>query len=199
MLINPGDVADQILANARQWAAEQRDRYTAEIRAAAGRNERLRTRAVYAQVVSLGEALAMPGRLSALMRSSPNILSTYATDPYPVSAYVRSGHRDARLRDFDELAAIGRYLVSHPGLPWVRAPRLKRAAMGARRDDMPERRPPDELSGLGYAAATAIYVELSDPPKRRSALSHVPMPDRFRQLFHDWAAGKVNVTEILAE
>jgi hypothetical protein len=59
-------------------------------------------------------------------------------------------------------------------------------------------RSPDELTGLGLAAAIAIGSELSDLPTFRRAyrLSDLPMPAQFRRLFRDWAAGRVEFAEI---
>jgi hypothetical protein len=56
----------------------------------------------------------------------------------------------------------------------------------------------DEFTGLGLAAAIAIGSELSDLPTFKQAyrLSELPMPARFRALFRDWAAGRVEFVEI---
>ena len=58
-----------------QWSAEQANRYAAEIAAETARSNRLRAPALGAHVISLEQALGMPGGLGALMEIYPQLLT----------------------------------------------------------------------------------------------------------------------------
>jgi hypothetical protein len=99
------------------------------------------------------------------------------------------------------LAAIGRFLAEHEQLPWVSANLydeplpLITMRMSSLLEMFKDR---DEFTGLGLAAAIAIGSELSDLPTFKQAyrLSELPMPTRFRRLFKEWAAGRVEFVTI---
>jgi hypothetical protein len=173
----------------RRWVDEQISRHSAMFLDIAAHDSDFRLRAVSVDVLSVERALAMPGNLSVLLG-----------DRELVAKY------QARLTACDEiliraLAAIGRFLTEHQQLPWVRAPLydeplpLITMQMTSMLDTF---RKLDEFTGLGLAAAIALGIELSDLPTFRHAyrLSELPMPARFRRLFQDWTAERVEFAEI---
>jgi hypothetical protein len=102
------------------------------------------------------------------------------------------------------LTAIGRFLTEHQQPPWVRASlygdplpliTMQMTSM------LEEFSLLDEFTRLGLAAAIAIGNELSDLPTLRHSyrLSELPMPAPFRQLFRDWATGRVHFAEVIPE
>ena len=97
----------------RQWTLEQAQRYKDEIASQAVRDIWLRSMALHTNVISIEQALAMPGELSALMSYAPQLVSGNYRPPFPISL-IFAGRTS-------ELAAIGRHLAAHPTLPWVRA------------------------------------------------------------------------------
>jgi NACHT domain len=178
----------------RPWADDQVGRYRAEIIDLAAVDHRIRACAVRAGAISTGQALTMTGGLSVLL-----------ADRELVAAY------QARLTRVEEppaeaieaIEAIGRFITAAPELPWVRAPLYDDAL--APITWMTERlldnfSPSDEFTGLGLAVAIAVGTELSDllPPIRQTyRLPEWPMSKEFRQLFRDWAAGRVNFVELV--
>jgi hypothetical protein len=176
----------------RPWVDDQIRRYGAEVLDACATDIVFRTSAIGADVISIEQALAMPGDLSALF-ADRELMKTF------------EGRLDVRaLGIFDSLAAVGRFIAEHPRLPWVRAalydaplptivPGKGRLADGSGLLD--------EFAGLGVAAAIALGCELSNlrSLRRTYGLSEIPMPARFKELFQDWAAGLVDFVEILDE
>ena len=194
-----------------QWSAEQANRYAAEIAAETARSNRLRAPALGAHVISLEQALGMPGGLGALMEIYPQLLTMYSPVPYPVSLYedlvyrsrppMYQSHNIMR-RPFAsgdairELALIGRYLESNPDLPWARTTALKHVTTILFPDPQEIGDRLDNFSGLGVAAVYSMYKEIR---KNRRTLTDLPMPAQFKKLFRDWKEGRVNFVEILAE
>jgi hypothetical protein len=174
----------------RSWVDEQANRYHAEILDIAAHDSDFRVRAVSVDVISVGQALAMPGGLSVLFRDRELIASYQAKLTAGEEILIRA------------LAVIGRFLVEHQQLPWVSAPLydeplpLITMQMTSMLDKFREL---DEFTGLGLAAAIAIGSELSDLPTFRHAyrLSDLPMPAQFRRMFRDWAAGRIEFAEII--
>jgi hypothetical protein len=173
----------------RSWVDEQVSQYGVEILDMAARDIGFRVDAVAGDAVSVEQALTMPGGLSVLL-GDRGLVAAY-------QAKLTAGE-EILIRG---LAAIGRFLVEHQRLPWVRAPLydeplpLITMQMTSMLDKF---RNLDEFTGLGLAAAIALGSELSDLPTFRHAyrLSELPMPARFRGLFRDWAAGRVELAEI---
>jgi hypothetical protein len=174
----------------RPWVDEQVSRYGAEILDMAAYDSDFRVREVAVDVISIEQALTMPGDLSLLL-GDRELVATY-------QAKLTAGE-EVLIRG---LAAIGRFLVEHQQLPWVSAPLyddplpLITMQMSSLLDNFREL---DEFTGLGLATAIAVGSELSDLPTFRHAyrLSDLPMPTQFRRLFRDWAAGRVEFAEII--
>lgn len=170
----------------RPWADEQISKHRATVLDAAARDIDFRLCATSVNAISVEQALTMPGGLSVLFRDR-NLIGTYL----------------AKLTADDEnvsqaFAAIGRFLTGHPHLPWVSAPLyddplpLFTVQVPTLLDIFGGR---DEFTGLGLAASIAIGSELSDTPTFRQVyrLTELPIPARFRKLFHDWTAGHVEL------
>jgi hypothetical protein len=173
-----------------EWVAEQVSRYDTEIFAIAAHDMKFRVHAVSVDVISVEQALTMPGGLSVLLGDRELVVIYQAKLTASEEILTRG------------LAAIGRFLVEHPQLPWVSAPLyddplpLITMQMTSMLDKF---RKLDEFTGLGLAAAIAIGSELSDLPTFRHAyrMSELPMPAQFRKLFQDWAAGRIEFAEII--
>jgi NACHT domain len=171
------------------WVDKQVSRYRAEILGIAGHDGDFRVLAVSAGVISAGQALAMPGGLSVLLGDRKLVAAYQAKLTADEETLMRA------------LTAIGRFLAQHEQLPWVSAPLydeplpLIAMRMSSLLEMFKDR---DEFTGLGLAAAIAIGSELSDLPTFKQAyrLSELPMPDRFRAQFKDWAAGRVEFVKV---
>jgi hypothetical protein len=173
----------------RPWVDEQIGRYGAVVLDIAGDDVDFRQCAVSAGVISVEQALTMPGGLSVLLRDRELVAAYQAKLTADEETLMRA------------LTAIGRFLAEHEQLPWVSAPLydeplpLITMRMSSLLDMFRDR---DEFTGLGLAAAIAIGSEFSDLPTFKQAyrLSELPMPARFRSLFTDWAAGRVEFAKV---
>jgi hypothetical protein len=171
------------------WVDAQVGRYGSVILDMAAHDAAFRLHAVYADVISVEQALAMPGGLDILF-GDRTIVAYYQTK--------LASDRPVLMR---ALAAIGHFLSEHEQVPWVRArlyeeplPIITMPMSGLL--DMSTGL--DEFTGLGLAAAIAIGSELSELPTFMQAhrLSDLPMPARFRELFRDWGPGRTAFVEI---
>ena len=213
----------------RQWCTEQAGRYAATITAEAVRSAALRSVALRAGVISIEQALAMPGGFSALMEDTPAVLPETHTLPYPVLLCSRllDDIRDQKAANV--FIAIGWYLRKHAATPWARTFRydLPRPVVDLKRIPAGLRSLLGEEGMLGFSAVIYASIELAGlerwtapPPYSLSELAdllaryanyrqliHVspsslpdlPVPKAFRQVFRDWAEGRVNFVAILKE
>jgi hypothetical protein len=189
------EFAGQRLAhNFERWAREQATRYAVDISRAAAEIGPFRPIALDAGVVSTAQVLAMPDGLETLV-AGYDYRFVGGLALIPVLMTVTDGEQYDR--DREVLAAIGDHLMTHPELPWVRSkpdfwtPDFR--APGADRLGFAL----DEQTGLGLAASCAVRIEFT--PGRPRALPVWPMPSEFKQLFQDWAEGKVDFVEIVEE
>jgi hypothetical protein len=195
-----------------QWSAEQANRYAAEISAEATHSSRLRAPAIDANVISLEQALEMPGGLGTLMEIHPQLLfAAHAEDPYLVSLYFdlmndlenkgsqlwyrpRPSAYTTSEDAIGKFALVGHYLASKPDLPWALVHRHEpRTTMAPYPHAIINRL--DDFSGLGIAAVHGMFTEIDG--SGRIALSTLPMPTQFKKLFRDWKKGSVNLVEFL--
>jgi hypothetical protein len=164
----------------RQWTLEQAQRYKDEIASQAVRDIWLRSMALHTNVISIEQALAMPGELSALMAYAPQLVSGNYRPPFPISL-IFAGRTS-------ELAAIGRYLAAHPTLPWVRAGRHSNGV--SLQNLLAKKLKLDDDSGLGVAATIGIGIELGaiQGDRRQFRLEDLdwPIPAQFQKVFQDW-------------
>jgi hypothetical protein len=173
----------------RPWVDEQIGRHGTVVLDIAAHDVDFRRCAVSVDVISVERALGMPGDLSVLFGDRKLVTAYQAKLTVDQVALTRA------------LAAVGRFLAEHEQLPWVSAPLYEEPLplITVRMTDLLAMfKDQDEFTGLGLAAAIAIGSELSDLPTFKQAyrLSELPMPARFRALFRDWAAGRVEFVEI---
>jgi hypothetical protein len=179
---------------AGRWATEQFDRYARQITEEAMTSSDFRQSALHQGVITLEQALAMPGHIGGVAR----LLVQENWSWTGQFKYEKAAHPETAP---SQLRTIGDYLIEHPAVPWASTTERKWYGVDLDRDDLDAatRLLSDELSGLGFAAVFAIYEEIARPVKARSDLSGVPMPRQFRQLFRNWNAGQVDLVEFLDE
>lgn len=169
----------------RDWSRQQVQRYIGQFAA----NSRLRNEALHCGLLSLPNALEMPGGLSALLEE-PATKLPYSRNREPYLTVLFD--RVAVSREF---TAVGRYLISNPSLPWVRI--TSQPFLGA---SIYTRKWPtnlDEVTALGFAALTCIQQELGRMAGFGARFPvDIQVPEQFRMLFRDWSQGKVNFTEV---
>jgi len=205
-----------------RWSAEQAEAHAADIVAEAANDGWLRHAALTYGLISVDEALAMPAGLDVLMRREGGSdgylvqMGFVIFDAYG-SAEMPDGE-DGR-RALEAFAAVGRYLLNQRRPPWVTSSPTDDLAGWWHLTLGHASFRPDEVTYLGIAAMVLSAAELGifnlDPPsgpvdngpmgllvqyrlcrgERVSEgllLPDLPVPEGFRQLFRDWANGKVN-------
>jgi hypothetical protein len=179
------------------WAGQQCHLYRAQIAAAAVDDQDLRALALYARALSLRDALAMPGGLTALATVSPEIVQksgrgvriSIGRMPYLVARAYALVDAAADAADLSGLTAIGEHLMARPKLPWVSS------APGRGQDFAQEivrfladgRGIPvlEQTGNLGMAAVLCIAIELGGGALRSAPLrGKTPelAPDSMRSL-----------------
>ncbi len=156
----------------KTWAREQCRHYATEIAAAAIDDTDFRALALCASALTMRDAVAMPGGLTALVTASPDWLLIQELEV-----------EVARIHNFDsltewlltpelnveqvrEVTAIGKYLIAHPEPPWVSAPRGARRLSSSIASllDLTTSLPTlDEDGNVGAAALLCIGIELAGP------------------------------------
>lgn len=167
------------------------------------------TTALSKRILSLREFLVTPGGLTALLSQPIN-----AFYPMQWASHLESlGGADF----VSAMADVGNYLRQDPQVPWASAVGKDAGYI----DELHPRRGADlaaiKFTGdayLGYAAIAAILTETGNlikgypaairdfdlytthrmHPEQRQSLPELPVPDEFKQVFRDWAEGKVNFT-----
>jgi NACHT domain len=149
--------------------------------------------------------------------------------PYPVFLCSRLLGNVPDFEAIQEFAAIGRYLASHPATPWVRTVShdFSRPALDPLGISTGQSILRDEEVTLGLAAVVCVSIELSgrtvwkernphrlpeglamllfqyEMTRRQrltsAALPDLPVPVQFKQVFRDWAVGRVDFVEIVPE
>jgi hypothetical protein len=179
----------------KQWSADQARRHAAEIAACSAWSSELRTLALHAGLMTLDEALPMPGGLDALLVPAGSLLEPAPHCPYPAWLYMQADGEVAE----HEFALIGRRITGHPEPPWTRA-----SSEGFGISDIHHQSvlaeagaSLGELAGLGLAAMHAICCELfpfSAGTSGRPPVDGLPMPPGFEETFRDWAENRLSVT-----
>jgi hypothetical protein len=158
--------------NASFWEAQCTEllRWHAPVIVAASHSDdRVRKLALKSGLISIEEALSMPGGLTPLFQNSDSTCS--ARSPYLVSAFraLAAGWPaygvPSVVADF---TAIGGYLISHSQLPWFSRPvgewesaQKWEASVPGSSSDMADSLNP--VAFLGAAAVVAILVEQGEP------------------------------------
>jgi NACHT domain len=176
---------------AGRWAEGQLDRYSAEIAAESITDARLRLAALAVNGITTRQVLAMPDGFSSLLQGTEMKFSSLRTIAQLPMLCRESSDNWA----IPQLTDVGQYLVENPTLPWarIRASDLTSFGyLGIRSDALV-----DEISGLAVAATIAIMCGVAQDDGADSRVLDYPMPAQFRELFGKWAAGEVNLVEII--
>jgi hypothetical protein len=220
-LISPGSPLQSFW---RETAHQNAHKYSDAIKSAARGNYSLRALALEDGIITLDQALEMSGGLLPLLRNySPRrgsyLISTFvrtAEGLFPAD----SPRSSTSIR---ELAIVGEYIKSLPPPPWVNGS-VGRLSSNAWRKEPAEggheivdpvaylggaaialmasesgiRSIPVELEGrsskFGPFNALYPYIQLRLKMTSEGSLPELPVPEKFKPLFRDWAEGKVNFT-----
>ena len=190
--------------------------------AAARADAFVRHGAVRAGVISVRQALEMPGGPEALFRPSQGVFRERAPYFGPVLVALSQGWPAfGQAAVAADLEAFGAYLADHPELPWLEVTAVDAAAL-TEVEPLPaglEQRLPPLSQGayLGAAALLLIMEEVGMLPLQADAqlgaLGHLApylaerrglgqpeelpsllVPEGFKQGFRDWAKGRIDVT-----
>ena len=169
----------------QSWAGDQIKRYAADIIDESARSTMLRSVALKYDLITVDQALAMPGGREVLAQNGDTRFFSWSTSSY-VSVLCRRLQSDSV--QIHAFAGIGRHICAHQRQLLVHT---KSPVMGvAKWNHAPDNLDLDELSGLGVAACIAICTEIGQYP--RISLTRLPMPAKFRKLFQDWTAKQVH-------
>jgi len=213
-LLRPIETADPFW---RGWFSGQDSAHRAEIFSAADRDEDVRVLALIREAITVADALAMPGGLTTLATIWPVAFEGFARGsvrrlPCLVNLADSLIEGVSSSTTADATAAIGRHLLCHKMPPWIRGRHsgyysesswLERVV-----DELVEGLADnaliealDEAGKLGVTAILCLLVELGQLSARdRSyyvALPGLAIPADFREIFRDWAAGRVNFVEFV--
>ena len=209
------------------WWSRMKDilrAHAAEVTVVAEEDHYIRDIALRYGLISVSQALEMPGGLTVLFRQSRSRFPSFGLFPYLQDTYLRllqgwpafAGSATAAV-----LQAVGEYLRDQPELPWV--DEYIGQFHGAYDGLFPPADGPGQfgpIARLGGAAILAIMVESDfttildmDPRRlgplcsllpylqrrhggdRDAELPDLPVPEEFGQVFRDWAEGLVNFTK----
>jgi hypothetical protein len=198
--------------------------YRNEIVDAAAHDAGMRTAALTQGLISIEDSLEMTGGLLPLLQPQHIGFFGATWVPYLISRFFSVANEDLIAADSAaELKAVGDYIIRHPAIPWTREGALPWSQFTHSEPPIRlAQTQPDPITYLGGAAIMFISAEADstlpsrhfggDPSKlgafcdlypyieRRharsatSALPDLPVPGEFKQLFRDWAEGKVNFT-----
>jgi len=117
--------------------------------------------------------------------------------PYPLYMAPDMGREAPGSPSIIVSTAVGKYLVDHPDLPWASGPPDRFNSIANRIDELTTANL-DSFSSLGAAASYAVNAEFRGLERAPLglAIQKLSVPSQFRQLFRDWAAGKVNLVEL---
>jgi hypothetical protein len=104
-----------------RWSMDNSRKYAAELMNASADDLWLRTAALYCGVISIDQALSMPGGLTALMNMKELEFAGVAIEPYPVYVYAGAfwGSGDSSEKILHQFRDIGRHLVAtRSKIPW---------------------------------------------------------------------------------
>jgi hypothetical protein len=189
--------------------------------AAAGADAFVRHAAVRAGVISVRQALDMPGGPEVLFRPSQGVFRERAPYFGPVLVALHQGLAFVQAAVAADLGAFGAYLADHPEPPWLEVTAVDAAAL-LEVETLPDgldQRPLSSLSQSAYlGAATLLLImeemglrtpqahdqigplrDLAPYLARRRGLgqpANLPslrVPDKFKQGFCDWAEGRIDV------
>jgi hypothetical protein len=196
---------------------------SAELAVAAGLDPYIRQSALWWEVISVRQALEMPGGLGEFFRhSKDSLFRQYGRAPYSRYIYyhlARGWPTFTTPKIVADLEEVGEHLRKTAKFPWIHG-RVDMAAVGHHDIHLIETSESAQfgpIAYLGAAAILAIQIEsgytaildrhprqlgplgilLSYLKRRRgddpdTDLVDLPIPEEFRQVFRDWAEGRIN-------
>jgi hypothetical protein len=198
--------------------------YSEQVKAEAPARSEMRIAALTHDLMTIEQAFEMPGGLRVLMESdrvgifSARLGALLIADT--VSAIYWSQDSTGTADSLCRLSAAGRYIAANPAPPWVHGMSRTTTHGWSKREEQ-IRSKLDPITSLGGIAVLLIMFEsnlihmpsvyLNDPAlfgpftpvqqycarrlgESTDTLPDLPVPDEFKQLFRDWADGKMNFT-----
>jgi hypothetical protein len=196
-----------------KWSREQARIHGPEIALEAARNGWVMTTGLYAGSISVGQALTIAGGLIPLLKGARNSFSDLPIAPYAsqlaglliTDRFVSS---EETARAISELTVIGRHLINHRKQSWPHSGRPYLVASYSHNSGIIDKacakggsflRSLDEVACLGLITLVCICAEMevaSGHDRSRLNRLDLPVPAQFKQVFYDWAKGRVNFVEI---
>jgi hypothetical protein len=197
--------------------------HTAAAAAAAETDAYIRVIALDAGVITIRQALDMPGGPMVLFQGSEGCFQLYEPYFWRTLRALDSGWPAFGAPDIvPVLTAFGEYLIDHPEPPWLRDTMSDWDYHVPDGNDEPFKRDarPAPLSQAAYLGAVTVLVIMKEAlesethierrlgPLRdiapyltrrqglgqRTKLPNLPVPEEFKQTFRDWAERRVNFT-----
>jgi NACHT domain len=197
--------------------------YASDIIEAAAHHTDMRCLAVEHNLITVEKALQMNGALLPLLEfSRTGFLGYSGGSPLMFKVYMLAREHDDEA--ISALTAVGMFISSHPRPPWVigSASGWSYYQWDSLPDSDVDPPATDPLTFLGFAGVVSIFAEFDELSRfadmqtddssrlgpfsdlyaymdyrrgvRKQPLPELPLPDEFKQVFHDWAEGKVNFT-----
>ena len=208
----------------RETARQNAHKYSDAIKSAARGNYSIRALALEDGIITLDQALEMSGGLLFLLQNySPRQGSYLISTFVRIVGGLLPADSPRSSASIRELAIVGEYIKALPPPPWVHGSvgrlfgyalhkepaegeyeivnpvaYLGGAAIAFMASESGMQSMPVELEGrsskLGPFDALYPYIQLRLKMTSEVSLPELPVPEKFKPLFRDWAEGKVNFT-----
>jgi hypothetical protein len=205
-------------------SAEIAATYSDALVAAAEDHEGMRYSALYKGIITTEQALRMTDGLLSLIRNPELGAFQFTYFPYLIGKFLTLTYNEDDPVAITDFTAVGRYLSDHPQPPWVKGQAHGWSYYRWHREVKPDATPLrlDPLVHLGATGVSLIlaeinrtkpehflgeglpqlgpfdylhsYIECRYGKRRGVSLPKLPVPDEFKQTFHDWAEGRTNLT-----
>ncbi len=207
----------------RQRTAQALKAHTATVASFAETDTGIRYGAVRRGIISWDQALEMTGGLLPFLQVQPTGIFDLTWASPLVSSVLSLTYGVADSGDLEDFASVGGHITRNPNLPWIKGPAQALSSYDRKEWEPATSRPElDLMSYLGAAAVLlmALECEEDDALQRDSAnedfgplddlrpliarrwgaeprpeIPELPIPIDFRQVFSDWAEGKVSFVD----